>query len=333
MNLKEKIRGLFLGVAIGDALGMPFESKPYDVVKKVKKRENYRSGRWKKAGSWTDDTQLTIATAKAILDAGDFNMDAIATSHIVAYKTSVAGWGSTTREACQRLEAGIPWTESGDFKGNERRGLGNGIPMKAAPLAAFFTLKQNFAGFTKNCVDFTAMTHQTSVAVSSCLAHVIALNECLRTTPEKFDTKLFLRRLIRASEVGRSYYSETLKDDITERFKGLLPLYESKSLYDDGHLVKEYGGGSCYVYDSLPISYAFFIRSPFNIQSMIDAAYVGGDADTNASLIGGLLGALNGEDIFPAHLKDGLDKKDDILNLADVFYEKFAHGILQSETS
>ena len=39
MDLKNKIRGMFLGVAIGDALGMPFESKPYDVVKKVKKRE------------------------------------------------------------------------------------------------------------------------------------------------------------------------------------------------------------------------------------------------------------------------------------------------------
>lgn len=331
MNVKDKVRGMFLGVAIGDALGMPFESKPYDVVKKVKKRENYRSGRWKKKGSWTDDTQLTIATAKAILGAGEFDMEHVVIEHVAAYEDTVSGWGSTTREACKRLKEGISWKESGDFQGNERRGLGNGIPMKASPLAAYFGLTGNLTGFTKNLVDFTAMTHQTSIAISSCLAHTIALLDCLSKTPQTFDTKVFLRKLIRASEVGRSYYSETIKDDLTDRLKGLLPLYENpKLLYDDQHLVNEYGGGSCYVYNSLPMSYAFFIRSPFKIQSMIDAAYVGGDADTNASLIGGLLGALGGEEIFPAHLKDELDRKDDIVKLADLFVEKFSREILQS---
>jgi ADP-ribosylglycohydrolase len=315
---------MFLGVGIGDALGMPFESKPYEVVKKVKKRENYRSGRFKKAGSWTDDTQLTLAVAEAIFQAGEFNMDAIATKHVMAYKTSVAGWGSTTREACERLEAGINWKESGDFQGNERRGLGNGIPMKIAPLAAYFSLTRNLDNFTKNLVDFTAMTHQTSIAVSSCFAHITALLDCLGTTPEAFDTKVFLRKIVRASEIGRSYYAESIKDDLTERLKGLLSLYENpKLLYDEQHLVNEYGGGSCYVYNSLPLSYAFFIRSPFKVQSMIDTAYVGGDADTNASLVGGLLGALGGEEVFPAHLKEGLDKAQEILNLADAIYAKF----------
>lgn len=325
MNLKDKIRGMFLGVAIGDALGMPFESKAYDVVKKVKKRENYRSGRFKKAGTWTDDTQLTIAVAKAILTAGEFNMDAIATEHITAYKKSVAGWGSTTREACKRLESGINWKESGDFQGNERRGLGNGIPMKCAPLAAYYYLSLKLGTFTQNVVDFTAMTHQTSIAVSSCLAHVTALLDCLGTTPEVFDTKVFLKKIARASEIGRSYYAESFKDDLTERLKGLLPLYENpKLLYDDQHLVNEYGGGSCYVYNSLPMSYAFFIRSPFKIQGMVDAAYAGGDSDTNASFVGGLLGALGGEEVFPAHMKEGLDKAQDILSLADAVYTRFS---------
>lgn len=329
MNLKDKVRGMFLGIAIGDALGMPFESKPYEVTSKVKKRENYRSGRWKKKGSWTDDTQLTLAVAKAIFDARGFNMDAIAAQHVTAYKTTVAGWGSTTREACKRLESGITWKESGDFQGNERRGLGNGVPMKIGPVAAYYALTKNIADFTKNLVDFTAMTHQTSIAVSSCFAHTIALMECLAQTPETFDTKDFLRKIVRASEVGRSFYPESIKDDLTDRLKGLLPLYENpKLLYDDEHLVKEYGGGSCYVYNSLPFSYALFIRSPFKIQSMIDAAYAGGDADTNASLIGGLLGALGGENIFPAHLKDELDQSEGILKLTDAFVECF----LQSET-
>lgn len=324
MTLKEKIRGMFLGIGIGDAFGMPFESKPYEMVKKVKKRENYRSGRWKRKGSWTDDTQLTIAVSKALLDSTDFNMDAIAVQHIAAYKDTVGGWGSTTKEAVKRLSEGVGWSKSGDFQGKENRGLGNGIPMKAAPLAAYFALTGQYNNFAKNLVDFTAMTHQTSIAVSSCFAHVVALLDCLDKTPQTFETKILLKKIVRASEIGRSYFPETLKDDLTDRLKGLVPLYENpKLLYDDEHLVNEFGGGSCYVYNSLPLSYAFFIRSPFKIQSMIDVAYVGGDADTNASFVGGMLGALNGEQIFPDHLKDNLDKKEDILSLANLLHDKF----------
>ena len=34
---------------------------------------------------------------------------------------------------------------------------------------------------------------------------------------------------------------------------------------------------------------------------------------------------LGGEEIFPDHLKDNLDKKEDILKLADLFYDKFSN--------
>ena len=332
---KDKIRGLFLGVCIGDAFGSPFESKSFDILKNLNKGNTYRGNRRRKKGHWTDDTQLTIATANAILESGDIDMEKIANHHVKAYKDTVSGWGSTTREAVKKISEGVHWSLAGDFNGAENRGLGNGVPMKLAPLAAYYALTANFSDFVKNCVDFTAMTHQTSVAVSSCFAHVAAILECLGQDKLSFNTKEFIKRVIRASEIGRSYYPNTLKDDLTDRLKTLLPTYESpKLLYDDEYLVGAYGGGTCYVYNSLPFSYAFFIRAPFNIQGMIDVAYSGGDADTNASLVGGMLGALCGEGIFPEHLKDGLNRREEIVKIADDFFEKFGeknlggtHGI------
>jgi ADP-ribosylglycohydrolase len=50
----------------------------------------------------------------------------------------------------------------------------------------------------------------------------------------------------------------------------------------------------------------------------------GGDADSNGSMLAGLLGALHGASIFPDHLVDGLKNKDEVLEIADQFYEKFA---------
>jgi ADP-ribosylglycohydrolase len=322
MNLKEKVKGMFLGLAIGDALGMPFECKPFEVLEKVKRKSSFSKGR-QKSGTWTDDTQLSLAVAKAILEAGSVDMEKIALQHVEAFNDTTSGWGSTTREAVRKISKGTHWSKAGEFE-EENRGWGNGIAMKAAPLAAYFALTDKFDDFVKICVDFTAMTHQTSIAVSSCLAHVMAIYECLNNDYVKFDTRDFIKKIVRASEIGRSYFPNTLKDDLTDRLKTLTPLYENpKLLYNDKHLINEYGRGTCYVYNSLPFSYAFFMRSPFQHHAMVDVVYAGGDTDTNGSIVGTLVGALRGDDAFPSYLRDNLDKKEDILNLAENFCDRF----------
>src|SRR5271156_4705852 len=101
-NLKDKIRGLFLGVGVGDQLGSPFESKSYEDVKKMNKDVR---------GHLTDDTQLSIATAKSLIKCGEFNMESIADFHVEAWKESVKGWGSTTREAIAKIANGCIWHE------------------------------------------------------------------------------------------------------------------------------------------------------------------------------------------------------------------------------
>jgi ADP-ribosylglycohydrolase len=67
----DKIRGCLLGVAIGDALGAPFEGKdPGSVCRKVKSND----GRIKDfypffggIGTWTDDTGMTLAVCRALI--------------------------------------------------------------------------------------------------------------------------------------------------------------------------------------------------------------------------------------------------------------------------
>lgn len=65
------------------------------------------------------------------------------------------------------------------------------------------------------------------------------------------------------------------------------------------------------------------MRNPNSIESLYDCVSAGGDTDTNGSMLASLLGALHGQSIFPKHLVDGLKNKDEILDLADQFYEKF----------
>jgi ADP-ribosylglycohydrolase len=79
----------------------------------------------------------------------------------------------------------------------------------------------------------------------------------------------------------------------------------------------------CYVYCSLPFSYMFFLRNFTSIESLYEVVSQGGDADTNASMVGALLGALNGISIFPDHLVDELEAKDQLVDAANRLCEVF----------
>ena len=190
-------------------------------------------------------------------------------------------------------------------------GLDNGCPMKIAPAAIL--LHQNVPGAADFIADLCSMTHQTSMAVSAGLAQAFGLAYCLKSDADKFNSAEFVQVVVSASKKGRDYFPETLtEDDITARL-GLCADYAD---WPPERCVAEMENGCCYVFCSLPFSYMCFLRNPRSIESLYAVVSAGGDADTNGSMVGALLGALNGWGIFPAHLVDELRDKDELLDVA-----------------
>jgi ADP-ribosyl-[dinitrogen reductase] hydrolase len=348
---KDKVRGFFLGTAVGDALGLPVEGWSYDKIRTVHKNrlETYVSAsghKWfnnEPLGSWTDDTQLTLAVAKGLIEAQGLDMDKQAQMHIAAYKNHTSGWGRSTRESIEKLLSGIHWRYSGVYteiradmfprgrcqapEGEKPRGFGNGVSMKAGPIGVFLATKPfNWRFITEKMAEFAGMTHRTSMAVSSGLAHAFAVFRCIVSTPETFDTKVWINTVINASALGKNYFSDTLKDDITSRLRLLDEVHDLAEEWTPKDFIRDFGAGSYYVYDSLPFTYAFFVKDPFNIETLYECASAGGDTDSNASMLGGLMGALHGASFFPKHLIEGLQKKDEIIKIADTFSQVFQVG-------
>ena len=106
---------------------------------------------------------------------------------------------------------------------------------------------------------------------------------------------------------------------LTLRFESLF-----ENQYDAQKLIEEFGGGSCYCYNSVPFTYGFFLQNPHSVESLYDVINAGGDTDSNGSMLGALLGALHGTSIFPQHLIDGLVEREKVLEVAQRFAEKFA---------
>lgn len=164
--MKNKVRGAIVGVAIGDALGMPAESlKPNTIKKYYGKITTYRTPVKKhfhnlKRGQWTDDTQLTLAIGESIIKMNGIDFEDIAKAHVDAFNESRRGWGKTTQQGCQRLIMGDNWWESGGSVG-----AGNGPPMKIAPVGVLYGLDIiNKTEMVASCVNISKMTHGDSRA-------------------------------------------------------------------------------------------------------------------------------------------------------------------------
>lgn len=315
LSLKSKIKGMLLGTAVGDALGQPHEMKPA-LGRPV--TEYPETG-----GRTTDDWQMTSAMARALVIGKGFHMPTIVKEHIAAYKTTTRGWGGAHRDSCEALCNGVPPSESGKaaLKADKPyRGRGNGMCMKISPLAAYhFANDKSIEARMPVVAELTMMTHATGMGLASAAAMEAALIYCLQTQPDKFD-RIDLISLAAAS----AKYAETwVVNDSNAPAEKL-----SDRLWHLGNadwnamtpeeIMLEYKGGG-YVYESLPFSLAFFCMGKQDMNAIYDCVGSGGDTDTNGSMVAALVGALQGEEIFPKKLLYKLKEFVDIELVTEAF--------------
>lgn len=335
-TIQDKIRGMFYGCYMGDALGMPVETwtpeRIYETYGRVTKFLVPNGHKWfdgQPAGTPTDDWQLSKAVAEALILSNGLNMDIQANFHIQAFQDSTDGWGRSTRESVRRLVNGAHWRNSG-----QPMGVGNGVAMKIASLGAYAALNSDqFNDYREFARNFALMTHKTPLAVVSGLAHMRGIYYCL--TRNEFPLGEFIDSVTEDEDYVYAYamdkeqsfvYSDGSvkpihKDFLSNRFQNLIN-YEK---YDIARIVDEFGG-SCYVYNSLPFTYMFFLKNPHSIESLYDIVSNGGDTDTNGSMLGALLGSLNGMSVFPKDLIGQIPAKShkEIIDLSDRFFNKFS---------
>jgi ADP-ribosylglycohydrolase len=134
IELQERIAGLLLGTAVGDALGLPSEGLTSDQIRRRWK------GQWKMRfifgrGMVSDDTEHTLMVAQALLSHPE---DGAAFQRTLAWKFRwwfvglPGGVGLATAKACLKLWIGFP---AGRCAVNS---AGSGPPMRSAVLGAYF---------------------------------------------------------------------------------------------------------------------------------------------------------------------------------------------------
>ena len=336
---KDRFVGCLLGVAIGDALGAPFENMPAEEIAQIPGAgERYFDGSVNthrfagmqelKPGDWTDDTQLTLAVARSFQPDGRFDMDRVAREHIDE-STRPFGWGGTTRKAVRRLAEGTHWSQSA-----EPNGAGNGVVMKIAPLGLAESLNQDIRllkseGLNEQGLALGRMTHGHPAAVIAGVVHanVISVFACLdaQTAVSSGGGNAFVNLTsgLAAFHEKAVESHEPLISSIFIRL-GKLGLSGRLDQMTAQQIAAEFGGGTKAVFtawNSVGTAYACFLRNQNSFKSVQQAVLCGGDADSNASIVGSLLGALHGPSIFPAELVAGLNRREEVVKTAELLHE------------
>jgi len=135
--MKNKIKSALLGVAVGDALGVPVEFLSRDEIKQqpVTGMQGYGTHN-QPAGTFSDDASLTFCLAEALTK--DFDLQEIANNFVKwcyngywSAHGDVFDIGIATRAAIERLARGEKPEYAGGF---EIASNGNGSLMRILPL-------------------------------------------------------------------------------------------------------------------------------------------------------------------------------------------------------
>ena len=135
------IKSCFLGLAIGDGLGVPVEFRDRSFLKDFPVKEMLGYGSWNQPpGTWSDDSSLTFCLAESLVNG--YSLHDIGKKFVAWYKEGYWGAhhklfdiGGTTRASIERISAG----ENPLFSGEpDESSNGNGALMRITPAALYF---------------------------------------------------------------------------------------------------------------------------------------------------------------------------------------------------
>lgn len=307
MAAKDKVKGAIFGVAVGDALGVPveFQSRTRLKGKPVTGMREYGS-HYQPAGTWSDDTAMTLAALDVLNHGLDYEeiMAAFAEWEQNAAYTAggcVFDMGIACFRALQRYRGGLPALACG---GTGERDNGNGSLMRILPAALYCADRMDGASVSEKIAvihNISSLTHAHDRSRIGCGIYAFVVWRLLEEP--SVSSALQGLRDAKAYYESRSEYAEDWK-------------HYSRIMRDDfARLEEDEIFSSGYVVHTLEAALWCLLNTGTYGECVLKAVNLGGDTDTTAVVAGGLAGLLYGYEGIPAEWLGALKKADDIESL------------------
>lgn len=160
--------GTMIGLAIGDALGAPWEFNRIGGSVKDWDGELLPHREFK-AGQWTDDTKMAIQLAVSLIQEERFDPQVTALHYVNWYNSGdLRGIGSQTNKALSRIISGEKLSECGKVVTPNPDYCGNGTIMRVAPIGVFF--RDNIKQMNEAAGLDAVITHAHQDAIDASVA-------------------------------------------------------------------------------------------------------------------------------------------------------------------
>jgi len=309
-DIKDRIRGVVFGTAIGDALGWPVEFDSSVTPRNLKVFPESVPEKF------TDDTQMFRAVCEGMLrwSAGDQLVDSLGEGKEVidAAAEEVAeefiAWakspennrapGNACMSGCANLEKGKPWREAGVKSG------GCGTAMRSMAYGLFCAHSPDRAATW--AAEHAVMTHNDPMAQAAAAAVAAGVSALMDNNglDEQAHMKLTLRTILAAA-----YHWDTNTGDMLQRATALVEA-------DPFDVLNKWRGWAGH--EAVAASLWCFLQHPDDYEkAVLLAVNSPGDSDSLGAITGALVGAHVGLSGIPERWVKQVEDREGLEVLAD----------------
>jgi poly(ADP-ribose) glycohydrolase ARH3 len=327
ITLEDRFAGCLLGAAIGDALGMGYVGRSAAEIRAAGGGSQYvpaagfsmaislpvgesgatEIGQPLEAGQFTEDTQLTIALARALVEEGGLFVGESWAHALVRWVNGEprSSGTSTIQAALQLRTGGVEWDEAADPEG-----AGSGPAARVAPVGLVYFRDADTRRRVAVTQALVTHGHPDAQAAALAMAEAVAI---LVASPHPTGSNFQGARFLRSIEEVVRHASPNFEEMARCITMAADLLTDGVERADALRVI----GCSGWCREAVPAALYAFASLPDNpAEAIADAIRLtGGATDTIGSMAGALVGAAHGASALPARWKAELEESEQIADL------------------
>lgn len=302
-NRKDNMRNAVLGVISGDALGCPVQFESRGEVAKHPVTEMRGYGTFSlPAGSWTDDSSLTLALLASLREKNTVDLNDIAERFCDwMYNGAYTPFGYSYDIGRGTMKAIDRYRRDGDPEtcgGTSEYDNGNGSLMRIIPVCVFCASRDDDDETMISTVEaVSALTHNTSRTKTACGLYAFMVRALID------ETGTLQERLQSGLDKGFAFYQARGNEALAYYGR----LRDLSRFSRTGEADIRSGG---YVVDAVEAALWCLITEDSLEKTLLKAANLGDDTDTVAAIAGGLAGLYYTADAIPDQWYSALQNKE-----------------------
>lgn len=296
----KKLKGMIYGVAVGDALGVPYEFSTRIQLKVHPCRKMDGHGTYNQpAGSWSDDTSLTLCLLDCIrYKRGTIDLEEVTRNFInwMYHDQFTANnvrfdIGNSTRVAINNMKNGNKPPYGYGLSTHN----GNGALMRISPLVPYLADVADIEERFDLVKEVVQMTHLSPVNYVGCHIYIEYMIQLWNNNGDRMqDLSLAIEKLVEFYDKKDSQIQPD-KDEYNAfcQYHRILNMDIAELKEDD---IRSTGD----VIDTLEASIYCFLNTESYQGAVLKAVNLGDDTDTIAAITGSMAGLYYGFDDIPA---------------------------------